>query len=156
MRIANYLADQQVPFDRLLHPPAFCASKRASRLRLAGREVAKAVLLVGPEGFFVAVLPATHTIDLNVLAMSHGGPLRLACRDEVARQFPDCEWGAVSAFGNLYGLPTLLDSSLGSAEWVVFDAGSHFEAVRLSCDDFERLSGALRLSFARPIKRNLP
>jgi Ala-tRNA(Pro) deacylase len=151
MRSADYLARQQVPFETLPHAPAPCASKRARNLRLPGREVAKAVLLVGPDGYLLAVLAATHEIDLKLLAASCGGSLRLARAEEIGRVFPDCERGAVPAFGSLYGLPTLLDSGL-TPEEVVLEAGSQFAGVRLALADFERLSGALRLEFARPIK----
>jgi Ala-tRNA(Pro) deacylase len=152
MRIADYLARQHVPFEALLHAPAFTASKRARYLRLAGRDVAKAVLLVGPDGPFLAILPATHQVDLDLLSSYWGGPVRLARVQEAARLFFDCEWGALSAFGHLYGLPTLLDSGVSSSASVVFEAGSHFQDIRLSCEDFERLTGSLRLSFARPIR----
>jgi Ala-tRNA(Pro) deacylase len=154
MRTVDYLAAQNVPFDSLLHPPAYGASKRARSLGVAGRDVAKAVLLVGPEGYLLAVLPTTHEIDLALLSRALGGPLRLARVAEAARLFFDCEWGAVSAFGNLYGLPILLDTSLPPCAFVVFEAGSHFHDVRLFCEDFERLSGALRLAFARPIAQD--
>ncbi len=150
MRVPDYLANQGVPFDLLWHAPAFSASKRARALHLAGREVARAVLLVGPDGYFLAVLPSTHAIDLELLARQWGGPIRLARVAEAARLFFDCEWGAIPAFGNLYGLPTLLEADVPSAAWVVFETGSHFADVRLSCEDFERLTGSLRLSFARP------
>ncbi len=151
MRSADYLARQQVPFEILPHAPALCASKRARNLRLPGREVAKAVLLIGPDGYLLAVLPATHEVDLKLLAASCGGPVHLAPFEEVVHLFSDCERGAVPAFGSLYGLPTLLDTHLTAGE-VVLEAGSHFAGVRLALDDFERLTGALRLSFARPIK----
>src|SRR5205823_11017506 len=104
-----------------------------------------------PDGYVLAVLPATHEIDLKLLAASLGGPVHLAPPREVICLFSDCERGAVPAFGSLYGLPTLLDSSLTAGE-VVLETGSHFAGVRLALVDFERLSGALRLSFARPIK----
>jgi Ala-tRNA(Pro) deacylase len=153
MRTADYLADQQVPFVPLRHAPAFSASKRARSLGVAGREVAKSVLLVTEEGPFLAVLPATHEIDLAELARHWGGAVRLARVDEAARLFYDCEWGAVPAFGNLYGLTTLLDAGVPADAWMAFETGSHFEDVGLLCADFERLSGALRLGFARPIER---
>jgi prolyl-tRNA editing enzyme YbaK/EbsC (Cys-tRNA(Pro) deacylase) len=55
----------------------------------------------------------------------------------------------VSPFGNLYGLPTLLDPCLRPDTWIVLEAGTHVEAVLLSCADYERLSGSFRLPFAR-------
>jgi Ala-tRNA(Pro) deacylase len=149
MRVADYLAEQHVPFESLPHPPAFSAQKLAKYLHVKGSEVAKAVLLHGPRGYFVAVLPATHQIDLQVLAAHEDGPIRLADADEMVRLFCDCEWGAISPFGNLYGLPTLLDANMTPDMWIVVEAGSHMEAVRLSCRDFERVAGTVRLAFAR-------
>jgi Ala-tRNA(Pro) deacylase len=149
MRIAEHLAEQQVSFESLLHPPAFSAQKLAKVLRVRGSEVAKAVLLHGPGGYFLAVLPATHQVDLVVLAEHQGGGVYLATTEEVAAVFLDCEWGSVSPFGNLYGVPTLLDAGITPEMWIVVEAGSHVEAVRLSCRDFERLAGSLRVAFAR-------
>jgi Ala-tRNA(Pro) deacylase len=149
MSLLDYLDEHRVPFRAILHPPAFTAQRRAKYLRMCGSRVARAVLLTGPEGFFLAVLPATHRIDLAGLSRYWGGPVRLAREDEVARVFRDCEWGVVSPFGNRYGLTTLIDASLPPDTWIVLDGGTHHQAVLLHCADFERLSGSARVSFAR-------
>jgi Ala-tRNA(Pro) deacylase len=150
MGIREYLADERVVFEDLPHAPAFCAQKLAKYLGVPGGRVAKAVLLRGPAGLFIAVLPATHQIDLGRLAEVQGGPVRLADTEEVAATFTDCEWGVVSPFGSLYGLPTFLDESIGPDDWIVAEAGTHVDAVRLSAGDFARLSGSRRGAFARP------
>lgn len=147
MSLVDYLDAQRVSFRTILHPPAFTAQRRAKYLRLSGTRVARAVLLSGPAGRFLAVLPATHRIDLAGLSRFWGGPVRLAEQDEVARVFRDCEWGVVSPFGNRYGLPTLIDSALPADTWIVLEGGTHHEAVLLHCTDFERLSGSNRVSF---------
>ncbi len=150
MSLVDYLDEQRIAFQMILHPPAYTAQRRAKVLRMSGRHVARAVLLTGPEGFFLAVLPATHRIDLVRLSRYWGGPVRLARKDEAAHVFGDCEWGVVSPFGNRYGLPTLIDSSLCSEAWIVLEGVSHHEAVLLRCGDFERLSGSFRVPFASP------
>ncbi len=150
MRVPDYLAEQQVRFETLLHPPAFTASQRAKVLHIPGRQVAKCVLLAAGQGFLLAVLPATHQIDTDVLARELGGPVRLADDREAAQLFRDCEWGVVPPFGTLYGLPTLLDDSLRPDELIVFEGNTHVEAVRVRCGDFERLERPRRLLFARP------
>lgn len=149
MSLVEYLDEQRVPFQTILHPPAFTAQRRAKYLHITGNRVARAVLLHGPEGYFLAVLPATHRVDLIGLARYWGGMVRLASDDEVARVFRDCEWGVVSPFGNRYGLPTLIDSSLHPDTWIVLEGGTHHEAVLLHCADFERLSGSFRVNCAR-------
>jgi Ala-tRNA(Pro) deacylase len=149
MRISDYLTAQQIEFERLPHPPAYSAQKRAKYLRLPGRHVAKCVLLAGPSGFLLAVLPATHHVDTKALAMYLGGPVRLADDHEIAKVFGDCEWGVVSPFGTRYGLSIVLDDSIKSDAPLVLETHTQFESIRLLCRDFERLEQPRRLSFAR-------
>jgi Ala-tRNA(Pro) deacylase len=149
MRVADFLLEQRVPFETLLHAPAFTAQKRARFLRLPGRHVAKVVLLRGPAGYVLAVLPATHHVATERVAAALGGPVRLADDGEIARVFPDCEWGVVPPFGTLYGLPVLLDDTIPADALLVFETTTHAEAVRLLCRDFERLERPRRLALAR-------
>lgn len=149
MRIADFLAAQQAAFEPLPHPPAFTAHHRAKALGVPGSQVAKSVLVHGPEGFVLAVLPATHHIDTDELARALGGPVRLADDREIATMFRDCEWGVVPPFGALYGLRTLLDDSLAPESLLVLETHTHVHAVRMRCADFEALVRPRRLSFAR-------
>jgi Ala-tRNA(Pro) deacylase len=149
MRIDAFLTDQNVPFEPLPHPPAYTAQKLAKYLHVPGGRVAKCVLLHGPDGFFLAVLPATHRVDTEQLGRELGGPVRLAGEAEIADTFRDCEWGVVAPFGTLYGLRTVLDASLPPEALLVFEGHTRFEAVRLRCADFERLERPRRLRFAR-------
>ena len=149
MRVPVFLTEQQVPFETIVHPPAFTAQKRAKYMHVPGRQVAKCVLLAGPEEYVLAVLPATHQVDTDALAMILGGPVRLAESCEVAEVFRDCEWGAVPPFGTLYGLPTILDANLDGEGLLVFEAHTHAQAIRMRCRDFEQLERPVRLRFAR-------
>ena len=149
MRVPQFLAEQRILFETILHPPAFTAQNRARFLHISGNQVAKSVLLVGPRGRFLAVLPATCQIDTEKLALTLGGPVRLASDDEIADVFRDCEWGVVPPFGTLYALPTLLDDSFDPETWMVFETNTHAEAVRLRCRDYERLERPRRLHFSR-------
>ncbi|MGL4552617.1 MAG: aminoacyl-tRNA deacylase [Gemmataceae bacterium] len=143
MRISDFLSEKNVRFEAVMHPPAYCAGRRAKYLHTPGDEVAKAVVLRGPEGFLVVVVPATKHVTLGAFPGA-----RLATAEEVAGVFADCEYGAVSPFGNLYGLPTYLDASFTPDMWITVEAGSHTDAVRLSASDFARLAGCERGAFA--------
>ena len=149
MHIGDYLTEQRIDFERLPHPPAFTAQKRAKYLHLPGQQVAKAVLLAGPTGYVLAVLPATYQVDTRSLAENLGGPMRLANDREIAEVFTDCEWGVVPPFGTRYGIATLLDDSITPDAWIVMETHTRFEAIRLLCRDFERLEKPRRLAFAR-------
>jgi len=156
MRVAQFLTEQRVAFETIVHPPAYTAQKRARFLHVPGKQVAKAVLLAGPRDFFLAVLPAICKVDTRALTVALGKPLRLADSREVAEMFRDCEMGVVSPFGNLYGLPIILEDSIDPDTMLVFEGYTHAEAIRMRCRDFERLERPLRLSFARKQQPAVP
>lgn len=148
MQLPQYLAEQQVSFETLVHPPAYTSPKRAKYLHLSGRHVAKSILLVGPKGYLLAVLPSTRHIKMDSLEQAEGGPLRLASGREIATVFRDCEWGVVPPFGTPYGVRVYLDNTVSAEDWLVFEGTSHVEAFRMRCKDFERLEQPKRLEFA--------
>jgi Ala-tRNA(Pro) deacylase len=149
MRVPVFLTEHQVTFETLVHPPAYTAQKLARVLHVPGKQVAKGVLLAGPTGFVLAVLPATHQIDTEAIAAALGGQVRLAECREITELFRDCEWGVVTPFGAQYGLSTVIDESLDPNDWIVLEGHTHEEAIRMRCGDFERLEGARRLRFAK-------
>jgi Ala-tRNA(Pro) deacylase len=148
MRVPSFLDEQQIPFETLIHAPAFTAARLARCLRVSGRLLAKTVLLTGPAGYFLAVLPATHRVDLQTLAAALGGPVRMAVASEIAEVFRDCEWGSLVPFGTLYGLPSLLDESFDPNALLIFEAHRHAVAIKMRCVDFVGLERPQRLAFA--------
>jgi Ala-tRNA(Pro) deacylase len=149
MRTSDYLQQQSVAFETIPHPPAFTAQRRAHFLHVPGKQMVKCVLLACPSRFVVAVLPATHWVDVDMVTAHLGEPARLATRDEIVDVFRDCEWGVMVPFGSLYDLPTILETSLNPASTIVFEAHQHGMAIRMRCADFEKLERPRRLSFAR-------
>ncbi len=150
MHVAQFLTEQHIPFEAIVHPPAYTAQKRAKFLHVSGKQVAKAVLLAGPRDFFLAVLPATHQVDTRALALALGKPVRLATSRELTEVFRDCEMGVVSPFGNLYGLAIILEEMIDPDAVLVFEGYTHADAIRMRCRDFERLERPVRLHFTRP------
>jgi Ala-tRNA(Pro) deacylase len=148
MRLSQFLAEHHVSFETIYHPPAFSAQKRAKYLHIPGKQVAKTVLLAGPEEYFLAVLPATAQVDTEALSATLGGPVRLATDKECAELFCDCEWGVVPPFATLYGLSSVLDASIESDALLVFEGHTHLEAIRMRCSDYERLERPVRMAFA--------
>lgn len=155
MRVSDYLSEQHIAFETMVHAPAYTAQKRAKYLHVPGRQVAKSVLLAGPTGFVLAVLPATHQIDLTAVAVTLGFPVRLANHLEIADLFRDCEWGALSPFGTLYGLTTIVDEALSQDAHIIFEAQLHAVTISMHYRDFERLEKPQRFAFAYPAARKV-
>jgi Ala-tRNA(Pro) deacylase len=116
--------------------------------------VAKGVLVRAGAGYALAVLPATHRVDLAALApILDRSPeeLRLAAEDEVEAVFADCERGALPPFGHLYGLLTVVDSSLAAVAEIVVEGNTRHEGLRLRYRDYEAIAEPIRARFAVPI-----
>jgi Ala-tRNA(Pro) deacylase len=66
--------------------------------------------------------------------------IRLADETEISSLFPDVEVGAEPPFGNLYEVPVLVDRRLALRDQIVFQGGSHREAVRVRYTDYAQLA----------------
>jgi len=147
MRVDQFLSDQHIAFETVVHAPAYTAQRRAHYLHVPGKQVAKSVLLAGPNDFVHAVLSASHQIDLKAVCQALGYPLRLANQLEIADRFRDCEWGALTPFGALYGLVTIVDESLDPDAHITFEAQMHAVTICMHYKDFERLENPRRFRF---------
>ncbi len=135
-----FLDRERVHYDVLPHPEAFRAVDIAQTLHTPEKEMAKVVIMKVEERFVMAVLPASWQIDLHRLReVFLTRRVRLATEDEFKGLFPDCEVGAMPPFGILYGLPVYVDQSLTEDEQILFQAGTHSEAIRMRYQDFAAL-----------------
>jgi len=138
-QIVEYLEKRNVPYERRSHRRALTAQEVAACMHVTGYRVAKSVIVDAGGRTWIAVLPAAEEVDEELLAALIGGPVRLVGEQEFTSLFPECEAGAEPPFGGLYGLPVVVESTLASADRVVFRAGSHEEAVELRYQDFADL-----------------
>ena len=141
MDIHEYLRQNKVEFSLHEHVPAYTAQTMAAEEHVTGHSVAKVVIVKADEGFCMCVLPAPRMLDVTKVARAVGAKsVRLADEKQIALLFPDVEVGAEPPFGNLYNLPTLVDRRLAQRTDIVFQGGSHQEAVRMKFADYERLA----------------
>jgi Ala-tRNA(Pro) deacylase len=78
-----------------------------------------------------------------------------APEEEIRSLFPDCDEGAEPPFGNLYGIRTIMDSVLEEEDHIVFQAGTHDQAIRMSMADYLALVQPEIVDFAyRPERRS--
>ena len=107
---------------------------------VSGYQVAKPVVVKCAAGFTMCAVAAPKQVDLKrVAAVLQEKDVRLADEAEMAALFPDCEVGAEPPVGALFGLKTVMDDRLKDDEFVVMQAGTHREAVKIRREDWERL-----------------
>lgn len=135
-----FLDRQRVHYDVLPHAEAYRAAVIAQTLHAPVKEMAKVVIVKVDDRFVMTVLPASWNVDLHRLREAFGtNHVRLATEDEFKGLFPDCELGAMPPFGILYGLPVYVDRSLSEDDQIIFEAGTHSEAIRMRYMDFAAL-----------------
>ena len=143
--VTSFLEEAGVDHDVLEHAHTERAVDEAAALGVAAEEVAKTLVLSAPSGNVRAVIPASERIDLgkvaDLLEAGHKEVL-LATEDEMKRDYPDFDLGAVPPFGGREGDRVIVDSRLAARDSVVLEAGSHERSVRLKSADLVRLTHA--------------
>ncbi|HEU0247904.1 MAG TPA: YbaK/EbsC family protein [Gaiellaceae bacterium] len=141
--LVQQLERASIAYELINHPRTTTAAAEARVLGVEPREVAKTVVLSTPDGFLRAVLPASERLDLSkVRALLGTKDVRLATEGVLAGAYPEFELGAVPPLTGGDGDRVLMDRSLCENEWVVLEAGTHEQSLRLRTSDLVELSDA--------------
>ena len=140
-RLHHFLDERHAPYETLVHPRTITAQCTADAAHIGNRHFAKTLMLKVEGKLAMVVMPAAYRADLVRLSRAlAGSSVELAEEAEFKDAFPDCEIGAMPPFGHLYGMPVYVDSRLSGQADIVFNAGSHTDAVRMPYGEFERLA----------------
>ncbi len=148
-QLRAFLDQHHIRYVVISHSKAYTAQGIAAVAHISGKELAKTVILKLDGALGMAVLPASYQVNLGAIKKATGVRVaELASEHEFKQHFRDCETGAMPPFGNLYGIPVYVDETLTLDEEIAFNAGSHYELIRLAYKDFERLVNPLVLNFS--------
>jgi Ala-tRNA(Pro) deacylase len=151
--VQNYLSREGVPYETLLHAHTWDSTHTAQAAHVPGDRLAKGVVLEDDKGYLMAVIPATHKVDLGAVRHELKRELGLATDSELADLFKDCERGALPPLGKAYGMEVILDQSLIGAPDIYFEAGDHVALIHVSGKDFLTLmSGAPQGAISHRVK----
>ena len=151
-RLRWYLDAKAVSYEVVPHPHSSSSLETARQVHVSADRLAKPVLLEDERGYVMAIVPASHRIDLERLNRQLHRELELAREREIADLFHDCERGAMPALGSPYRVPTVYDDALSAAPEVYFEAGDHEDVVHLRGGDFLRLlEGSLHGTFSQRV-----
>jgi Ala-tRNA(Pro) deacylase len=129
-----------IPFEELHHREAYTAQQVAAREHVSGHRVAKVVVVMVDGHPVELILPATRRVDLRrVRLFLDATTVRLATEAEMENVFTDCEVGAIPALQQCPGITVLMDRSLNVDGAILFQAGTHTDAIRLNFRDWYEL-----------------
>jgi Ala-tRNA(Pro) deacylase len=151
-KLREYLDQHEIHYHVLTHMGAYSAQETAHAQHIPGKQMAKVVMVKQENGALVMlVLPASHKVDFGRLRKALGMNAALAEEGEFREQFPECDVGAEPPFGNLFNIDTLLDPALAENDEIVFNAGSHWQMVRMRYEDYTRLVHPRVATFTQPL-----
>ena len=156
-RLKAFLDASKVKYTVARHPVVYTAQEIAAAQHVPGRHLAKCVLVNTDRGAVLAVLPATHLIDFTRLKAALGArTAAIAKESEIQSRFPDVDVGAMPPFGTLYQTPVIADHAVTTADYLVFNAGSHTDTIKMRSQDFLKLAtpklGAFGQPFGKPAR----
>jgi Ala-tRNA(Pro) deacylase len=138
-QLIECLKENKVSYEVLHHPEAVTAQRIAQAEHVKGRHHAKVVMVKSGDQHLMMVLPADHQIDLEKVQNAIGNAAWLDQEQEFKSLFPDCAIGAMPPFGSLYGLPTYVDKTLAEQDYIVFEAGTHTDTIKMSYHNYEKI-----------------
>ncbi|MDK1374836.1 MULTISPECIES: aminoacyl-tRNA deacylase [unclassified Sinorhizobium] len=138
-KLQDYIEGEGVSYDIVAHHRTATTSQSAQAAHVPGSRLAKSVVVHHEMGYFLAVVPSTHRIELSTLQDVMNRRLGLASEEEVSTLFADCDTGAVPPIGSAYNVPVVLDESLGNVSDVYFEGGDHKTLVHVSGPNFRSL-----------------
>jgi len=146
-QVKEYLDSKQIDYEVIPHAKAFSTIAEANTLGIAGDEIAKTLVIhVTHEARDQAlvVVPGSRKISKEKIREVFGTKhARLALEDEMSRDFPQFELGAVPPLGELFDLPVYIDERLLSHDTILFTGGTHTDSVKLNVSDFFNLTESI-------------
>ena len=150
--IERFLADHHVSYTRVPHARAITAQEEAAVTHTPGRAWAKTVVCFANQEAIQAVLPADLVVDTERLRqLAAARTVRIADEREFSDLYPDCDPGAMPPLGPLYGQRVFVDQTLSADPEIVFNAGTHTDAIRMRYPDFDALVHPVVGTFGRRV-----
>ena len=129
-KLKTFLDEHEARYVVIQHSPGYSAQEVAAFAHIPGKELAKTVMVKLDGEMAMAVVPASHRVDLERLREAAGASeVALSSEAEFRELFPNCDLGAMPPFGNLWNMPVYVSAALAE----------DLEIVRIAYEDYGRL-----------------
>lgn len=136
-------------FKETHHKRALTAQEMAEQEHVSGHHVAKTVAVRAGKNTLLLVLPATRKVSLKRIKEITGAEsVRLLNEGEISLEFLDCELGAIPPFRHWPAVELWVDSTLMDEKELVFNGGTHTDAIRMPLDEWSAMTTPRRESFS--------
>jgi Ala-tRNA(Pro) deacylase len=142
--IVGFLEQEGVSFEVVEHEQTMSAAEEAEATHRRPQDVAKTVVLRDGGRQILAVIPASERLDLHKVRELLGASkdLRLATEEEIAKDFPELDVGAVPPIGPRLPSAELIDHRLSDLDTVLCAGGDHRHSILIDPREVARVTGA--------------
>jgi ferredoxin/flavodoxin---NADP+ reductase len=135
--VTRYLDEQGVSYQLVEHPPALTAAEQARAAQVDLDRTAKAIPLRDERGWHVAVIPASHRLDLDKArsALGAGPSLQIATFDQIRSELPAPDAGVLPPLAPLLRAPEVLDRRLLDHDGIFISGGDDRHVVLIDPND---------------------
>jgi Ala-tRNA(Pro) deacylase len=137
--VTDQLTKLGVTYEVISHEEAYTSIDEARSLGISADEVLKTIVLDTTAGHALAVILGSRRLDIRAVERAVGARnVRLATEEEMEKDFPSYELGAMPPLGSLHGTPTYVDPEVMRHDTVVFAAGTQTESLKVRTEDLFR------------------
>jgi Ala-tRNA(Pro) deacylase len=142
--VTGYLGERGVAHEVVEHEETFSAAAEARASGVAPDHAAKTMVLRDGDDYRLAVIPASHRLDLGKArqALDATRHLRLATEAEMEADFASFDVGALPPIGPMLPAPEILDTRLCEHERILCAGGDHRHSLLVDPQDLVRLTDA--------------
>ncbi len=152
-KVKSYLDKAGISHKILEHKTVYTAIDAANTLNKKFSEIAKSLIVKADKNYYLILLPADYNLDTEKLkkVLSKSGNKEIKTIKIPGEKIVDSalkiKAGALSAFGNLYKLPVIIDKKLAKINKAIFSSGSLNHSVEMAVEDFVKLENAVLDNF---------
>jgi Ala-tRNA(Pro) deacylase len=142
--VHRYLDENRVAHEVVDHEQTASAAQEAKAAGVAPDHAAKTMVLRDGSQYRLAVIPASHRLDLHKAreVLDASAHLRLASEQEMEADFTSFEVGALPPLGPMLPAPEALDMRLLDHKRILCSGGDHRHSVLVDPRDLARLGDA--------------
>src|SRR3989339_342245 len=147
-KVIAYLEKAGVPHELIEHKTVYTAYDAAQTMGKKLSEIAKSLLVKADKDYYEAILPADHNVDFTKLgkniAKLKGKDVKVVKipGEKIVQELLKLKNETVSAFGQAYKLPVIVDKALAKSKKAIFSSGGFNHSVQMAVKDYLGLESA--------------
>lgn len=142
-KLLSYLDKAKIGYKIVRHKTVYTAYDAAQTLGVKLGEIAKTLVIKADKIYLLAVLPASHKLDLGKLKKVAKAKKIEIAKEGMMKKIFKIKPGAITPFGQIYKVPVYVDKSMIKVKQITAGAGTFEESVVMTAKNFLKATGGI-------------